>query len=743
MFHKRVHSMNSKIFGMTLAALAAAIPVAARAQAAPDVGHVPELAIASVAEAGNAGLKVSSPAFRDGERIPLDNTQYGSNRFPGLAWSAGPRGTVSYAVIVQGDPRAARPGAPTSIHFTAFNLAAAARGLPAGLTSLPAPASYGPNVHGLAERYAGPHTHTDEPQPYHFQVFALDTKLPRDPTLSFDQAMAAMKGHVLARGDLVGVSSKPGAEDYVKAVPTESGLVAGMAGRNPDVTVYKGIPYAAPPVGALRWRPPAPAPAWKGVRKADRFGHACPQPAEFGASEQDMSEDCLTLNVWTGAQAEDAPRPVLVWIYPGGFIGGSGSDPLFDGEGMARKGIVVVTFNYRLGALGFLATPELSGEAARESGKRASGNYGLLDDIAVLKWVQRNIAAFGGDPKRVTIAGESAGAGSVGFLAVSPLAKGLFQRAISESHARDPHDPELRYLSVSYRQLKPAEQAGARFAAAKGVHGLAALRALPWRQVIEGSNTVDQDIETLSSAKPPLFRPVVDGWVLPRTYSATLAAHAQNKVVYIAGSNRDETGAVPDTAFATLRARTGPPRAGSPQVNVTLDAFRQAARAKFGALSEEFLRLYPAADDDEAARQSSEAARDNSRISTWSWANEWSKGSGQPVYTYFWNHAPPGPDAHLRGAYHGAEINYVLDNLYATKRPWTDEDHRIAEMTSSYWANMIKTGNPNGPGLPDWPAYQAQAHSVMRLGEEVGPIPISTPERIAFWQRFFATQKPW
>jgi para-nitrobenzyl esterase len=723
--------------------LAATLPITVLAQSSPDVGHTPELAIAMMKAKVATPLGVTSPAFAGGGQIPVVNTQYGANRFPGLNWSPGPRGTVSYAVIVQGDPRSNGRAVLTSIHFTALNLPGNANTLPAGMLKLPPSASYGPNVHGLGQAYAGPHTHTDAQQPYHFQVFALNTRLAGGSSLTFDKAIAEMQGHVLASGELVGMSGKPAGEGYVKAVPTESGLVSGVPGRDPAVTVYKGIPYAAAPTGALRWRPPGPAPAWDGVRKADRFGHECPQPAELGVPAEAMSEDCLTLNIWTGAKPDNQPHPVLVWIYPGGFIGGSGSDPLFDGEGLARKGVVVVTFNYRLGVLGFLATPELSGEALRESGKRASGNYGLLDDIAVLKWVQRNIAAFGGDPKHVTIAGQSAGAGSVGFLSISPLAKGLFERAIAESHARDPHDPELRYLSVSYRLMKPAEAAGQRYLEEKGVHDLAALRAMPWQKVVEGSNTVDQSVDTLSRARPPLFRPVIDGWVLPQTYSATLAAHAQNKVVFVAGSNKDETGAVPETAFAALRARKGPPRAGSPQVNVTLDAFKQYAHAKFGPLADEFLKLYPATNDDEAARASNEAARDNSRISTWSWAREWEKGSGHPVYTFFWTHAPPGPDSRMRGAYHGAEINYALGNLYATDRPWTDEDRQIADTMSSYWANIVKTGNPNGAGLPNWPAYDHKAFSVMGLGDGFGMMPIATPERIDFWQRFFATQTPW
>ena len=734
---------STKLMRSLASWLALMVPVAVAAQTPPDVGHVADLAITLLKASSPGALTVTSPDFAEGARIPVDNTQYGANRFPGLRWSPGPRGTLSYAVIMQGAARPNGRSGPTSIHFSAINLPGSATSLSEGMTELPSGASYGPNVHGLNQPYAGPHTHSAEPQAYHFQVIALDTVLARDPAITFDMAIAAMRGHVLATGELVGLSGKPAGADYAKAVPTQAGLVSGVSGRDPAVTVYKGIPYAAPPVGALRWRPPAAPLAWEGVRQAAQFGNACPQPVDAGVAANSMSEDCLTLNIWTGAAAESTARPVLVWIYGGGFISGSGSNPEFDGEGLARKGVLVVTFNYRLGALGFLATPELSAESARETGHNASGNYGLLDDIAVLKWVKQNIAAFGGDPSRVTIAGQSAGAGSVGFLSMSPLATGLFQGAIAQSHARDPRDPELRYLSVSYRVLKPAEEAGARFVQSKGTRDLAALRTMSWQQIVEGSNTIDVSIDTLSSAKPPLFRPTLDGWVIPRSYAATLASRSQNKLVVIAGNNRDETGAVPETAFKALRARTGATRPGMPQVSMTLYALRQNAHAKFGALAEEFLALYPATNDEDAALANNEAARDDSRVSTWSWAREWAKGTGQPVYTYFWTHAPPGPDAAMRGAYHGSEINYVFNNLYATDRPWTDEDRRIADMVSSYWANMIKAGNPNGPGLPAWPAYDAAKVSVMRLGDDAGMMPVASAARLAFWQRFYAAQTAW
>jgi para-nitrobenzyl esterase len=681
-------------------------------------------------------LQVTSPSFAAGQDLPLSATQYGGNRFPGLSWSKGPAGTKSYVVVLQGlHGKAGAPDSGTSQHLVVYNLSADTTALPVGLDALPAGASYGPNVHGPAASYAGPHPHEPGAHPYHLQVFALDTAL--SPDLGFDALKQAMSGHVLATGDLIGFVSRPAASAPVKI---DTGSLTGMAGRDPAVTVYKGIPYAAPPAGNLRWRPPAPALPWDGVRKADSFGFACPQPGGEMARGLQQSEDCLTLNVWTGAKPDRAEkRPVYVWIYGGGFIGGTGASPEFDGEGLAKKGVVVVTFNYRVGVLGFLATPELS----RESGHKASGNYGLLDDVAALQWVKRNIAAFGGDPDKVTIGGQSAGAGSVGFLSMSPLAKGLFRAGIAESHARDPRDPELRYLSISWRPLATAETAGQHYAEQHGAKSLADLRAMPLETLIEGSNTVDASVETGSDGKPPLFRPVVDGWVIPQSYAKTYQEKRQNQVTYVAGNNKDESGAVPETAFAPMRASATPPRAGMPQTNVTLAQFESAAHRKFGKLADEFLKLYPAKTDGEAALQNNESVRDNSRISTWLWGQAWSKGDKLPLHTYFWTHAMPGPSHDMRGAFHGSEMAYAFDSLDALDKPWTEEDRKIADTMSSYWANIIKTGDPNGAGLPDWPAYSAGKPQVMELGDHFGPIPVASSEKIAFWKKFFATQQAW
>ncbi|MEE4451565.1 carboxylesterase family protein [Novosphingobium resinovorum] len=728
----------------------AALALAAAASSQPmptSIGHDAALLIDAQPAKGNARLTVTSPGFGAGGEIPLSATQYGENRFPGLSWSPGPRGTRSYLVVVQGMlGKDGSTAAGTSVHLTLFNLPVGTTMLPPGLGSLPRGASYGPNVHGPAAAYAGPHTHDASRHPYHLQVFALDTLVSEAAASDYGALKAALKGHVLASGEVVGFASQPAfaAEAGTLAASTpvrvDTGLLAGSAGRDPTVAVYKGIPYAAAPVGPLRWRPPAAPAAWEGVRKADAFGNACPQPGGEMARGMPQSEDCLTLNVWTGAKpGSGEKRPVYVWIYGGGFIGGTGASPEFDGEGLARKGVVVVTFNYRVGVLGFLSTPELS----TESGHNASGNYGLLDDIAALQWVQRNIAAFGGDPAKVTIGGQSAGAGSVGFLAMSPLARGLFRAGIAESHARYPRDTELRYLSVSWRPLATAEKAGTRYAAEHGAKTLADLRAMPWQELIEGSAAIDASVETGSDGKPPLFRPVVDGWVIPKSYWDTYRSGGQNHIAYVAGNNKDETGAVPETAFAALRANTAPPRGGMPQSAVTLAQFEAGARRKFGKLAGEFLKLYPATNDDEAALQNNASARDNSRISTWLWGTLWRKGDDLPLHTYFWTHAMPGSTHDMRGAFHGSEIPYAFDSLDALDKPWTKDDRRIADTMSSYWANIVKTGNPNGPGLPQWPAWSADAPQVMELGDRFGPMPLASPAKIDFWKRFYATQKPW
>jgi para-nitrobenzyl esterase len=486
-----------------------------------------------------------------------------------------------------------------------------------------------------------------------------------------------------------------------KPVRTTSGLVSGVAGRNAAITVFKGIRFAAPPVGPLRWHAPMPSASWQGVRNADTFSPSCiqtivtekkPWTYEFMAHGE-VSEDCLYLNVWTPAATPDARRPVFVYIYGGANVEGSGSIPAYDGEGLASKGLVVVTFNYRVGVLGFLSHPDLR----REASYHASGNYGLLDQIAAVRWVHENIAAFGGDPNRVTIAGQSAGASAVHSLTASPLATGLFQRAIADSGAG---------ISGS-RTMADQEADGVRFAEAKKANAIAELRAMSWQDVVV-------------SVPGLRFGPVADGYALPTKVREVFAAGKQNDVPTLTGANADEGGAVPHPV-------------------TTLAAFQRDARQRYGAMAAEFLGLYPAATDEEANRAQNESARDRSRAALYFWALERAQTARTPVFTYFWTHPLPGPDADQYGAFHTSEVPYVLNTLSMSNRPFTAEDRSIAETLSSYWVNFATSGNPNGKGLLPWPAVSRDAALTMEVGESFHPIPVADSQsRIEFFRRFLS-----
>jgi para-nitrobenzyl esterase len=495
-------------------------------------------------------------------------------------------------------------------------------------------------------------------------------------------------------------------------VRTEGGLVSGVAGRDTSILVYKGIPFAAPPVGDLRWKAPQPAAHWEGVRKADQFGATCAQPAMQNANnKQVISEDCLYLNIWTGAASPGEKLPVLVWIYGGGFMNGSASSPTSDGEALARKGIVVVTTNYRVGPFGFLATPELS----KESPHKVSGNYGLLDNIACLQWVRRNIAAFGGDPTRVTIAGQSSGAGSVLLLAQSPLAKGLFRGAIAQSGARAIGDTTF----VQVRSLASTEQRGVRFAAAHGAHSLQELRALTWQQVLVGVDMHNADPGDDGDVSLPVYRPAIDGWVLPLSIGETYARGLQQDIPVLTGFNLDEMGA-------------------EPHPNIKLDALRKSVQQEYGRMADELFKLYPAANDEQAGEAQNAFSRDRNRATSYLWATAWKQKAHSDVYTYFWTHAPPDP----RGASHGSEIRYAFNTLDLFNSPWTEQDRKVAETMSSYWANFVIKGDPNGPGLPHWPAFDGTP-KIMVLGGNYGTIPVAEPAKLDFMKRFFAAQKAW
>jgi para-nitrobenzyl esterase len=534
----------------------------------------------------------------------------------------------------------------------------------------------------------------------------------------------AMRAAIVATGAalLWLAIASPARAALAEPVRLQSGRVSGMPGQDPSITVFKGLPYAAPPVGKLRWRAPQPPARWQGVREADEFGPICPQPAAQGVPGQQIREDCLYLNVWTGARSAAERRPVMLWIHGAGAAN-AGSHPLYDGEALAQKGVVVVTINYRLGALGGLALPELS----RESGHAASGNYGLLDDIAALQWVQKNIAAFGGDAKNVTLFGYSYGAGSQHMLAMSPLARGLFRRMITESHAKYARDPVLFQVAMSYQLLQEAEAEGQRFAERLGARSLQELRAIPWQRLVEGPGA--------GGGK------VVDGWVVPHNYSETYARGAQHDVLVIAGFNKDETGAAPEAAFERIRSRpAGPGNNNVPRSIASLADYQSFARQRFGPMADEFLALYPASGDLEAFRANNDAIRDNARVSLWMWATSWRQRATRPVYLYYWTHAPPGRNRDSAGAYHGSEIAYAFNHPNLPNEPWTDEDRAIGETLSSYWTNFARNGDPNGPGLPRWPAFDAKSEQVMELGGQFAPIPLADRARVDFWQRFYATQ---
>ena len=484
-------------------------------------------------------------------------------------------------------------------------------------------------------------------------------------------------------------------------VKTDGGLLEGVAMPS-GIRVFKGIPYAAPPVGDLRWKPPQPAKSWAGVRKADKFSDSCmqalrrtgyPWTKEFMV-QNDASEDCLGLNVWTGAKAASEKRPVLVWIHGGAFYEGSGEIITYDGEELAKKGLVVVTINYRLGIFGFFTHPELT----KESPNHASGNYGLLDCVAALQWVQKNIAAFGGDPNRVTIAGQSAGAAAVHALTASPLAKGLFHRAIAESGSS---------VTRRTRELSASEQDGVKWAEAKGATSIRELRAKPAAELMGGAR----------------FAPVVDGWFLPADTATIFAQGKQNDVPTMTGLTADE-----GSASATYG-------------KIPPEEFTKQMQQRFGAQAEAFLKLYPSSDTTQSGLSQKQSARDQGLVSMYLWAAERAKTSKTNAYTYYFTRGIPWPEHPEFGAFHTGDVPYFFANLKHLNRPWEAVDRKLAETASSYWVNFAKTGNPNGKGLPNWPAFASAQQVTMELGEKSGVRPVAETEKLTFFTQYFVKQR--
>lgn len=503
-------------------------------------------------------------------------------------------------------------------------------------------------------------------------------------------------------------------------VKTTAGLVQGTTVADGAIRVFRGVPYAAPPVGPLRWQPPQPATPWQGIRDATKAGPACLQGKLFGDIVlPDLSEDCLTLNIHTPARAAGDRLPVMVWIHGGGFQAGAGAEPRHDGLAFARQGIVLVTINYRLGVFGFFVHPELT----RESSRRASGNYGMLDQVAALRWIRENIAAFGGDPGSVTIFGESAGSFAVSALMASPLAEGLFHKAIGESGAFLAGDSGTLALAP----LAAGEQQGVKFAASMGVDSLAALRAQPAQAVLAAAATFRV-----------WFAPNVDGHFLTEDVSVVYAAGKQHQIPLLAGWNADEM-----RAAVTLR----------PQ-KPTVQSFTADTRQRFGAHADAVLKAYPADSDAEALESAASLASDMFiGYATWKWIEMHAQSGRLQVYRYSFDRKIPVPPDNIVGgvaatardigARHAGEIEYVFGTLDASlpKVPWEPADRALAETMTAYWANFAKTGNPNGTGLPAWPRYEAGSRRVLHLDETVRDAPDALRPRYEAIDAFVAAQR--
>ncbi len=509
-------------------------------------------------------------------------------------------------------------------------------------------------------------------------------------------------------------------------VNTANGVLEGVD--ESGIKTFRGIPFAAPPVGNLRWREPQPLQNWSGMRKADKFGPRAMQLPIFGDMNfrsDGMSEDCLYLNVWTPAKTGNEKLPVLVYFYGGGFMAGDGSEPRYDGESMARKGIVAVTVNYRLGVFGFFAHPEL----AKESPHRASGNYGLLDQSAALQWVQKNIAAFGGDPKKITIAGESAGSYSVSAQMASPLSKNIIAAAIGESGS---------LLGSATASLNEAEKKGVDFAANLKANTLGDLRAIPAEQLLKATATG-------GFGRFPIC---VDGYLFPKSPLEIYEAGEQANVPLLVGWNSQESG------YQGIFGQEKP----------TLENYKKAVEKLYGEKSSEALRLYNASNDEEVEQVATDLASDRFiGFSTWKWSNVQSKTGDKPVYRYLYarprpemrpemgnatvglaggvikdspaNKAPKAPPAH--GAVHSAEIEYALGNLPTNRvYDWQPEDYKVSEIMQAFFANFIKTGNPNGLGVPQWNTVDnSKAVQVMWIDVNTKAVEDKNGERYLFLEQ--------
>jgi len=469
-------------------------------------------------------------------------------------------------------------------------------------------------------------------------------------------------------------------------VKVGDGLVQGLFENG--LTVYKGIPFAAPPVGELRWKAPQPAAKWEGVKQTIKFA---PGPIQGGNPPSGKSEDCLYLNVWSPAKKAKDKIPVLVWIYGGGFGAGATSEPNYDGTNLAQKGVVLVSIAYRVGQLGFFAHPELSAE----NPNHVSGNYGLLDMIAGLQWVKKNIAAFGGDPNKVTIFGESAGGIAVSMLCASPLAKGLFQGAISESGGSFGPSRPTTFPGENQKILKDAENDGVAYAKSAGVASITELRKIEPNKLPAGRGL-------------GMSWPIIDGYVIPNDQYTLYEAGKYNDTPILVGYNSDE-----GASFSREK---------------TPEEYFTGVKGRYGKFADDLIKAYPAGENNVP-----KTARDLSRDAafgwhTWSWARLQAKTGKSKAYLYYFDQHPDYPKDSPRygfGSPHGQEVAYVFKHLDPNNPQTTNSDFEISEAMATYWTNFAKFGHPNGEGVPEWPAFSDANPKVMYFGPtpHIGPVP--------------------
>jgi para-nitrobenzyl esterase len=490
-------------------------------------------------------------------------------------------------------------------------------------------------------------------------------------------------------------------------VKIDSGEVEGAFANGQKVRAFKGIPFAAPPVADLRWKAPQALTAWKGVRQAKDFGSHCLQSGSYPDMvfhDPGPSEDCLTLNVWTPAGAKAGSLPVMVWIYGGGFVSGGTSESRQDGQFLAARNVVVVSMNYRLGIFGFFNHPELT----MESPFHASGNYGLLDQAAALAWVHQNIAVFGGDPKNVTIFGESAGSSSVSAQMASPVSQSLFSKAIGESGAMFPGG-ETEPLSSDALEERNVAFSKTAF----GTSSLAELRKLSAEEILRAATAK-------TTPPPPRFEPSVDGYFFPDSVPNTYAKGLQAQVPLLAGWNADEV------RGQVLLAKT----------KTTAESFAAVAQKDFDDKAKDFLAVYPAGTDAEAVVSAGDYATDRFiAYKTWKWIEAQTRTGKAPVYRYRMDLGSPGDKNHaaILGAFHSDDIEYVFGTLdsrpEAVLRP---EDRKLSDLMGAYWTNFARTGDPNGPGLPQWPIYKPEQWQVMHLDATSAAKPDAQRDRYLF-----------